>query len=162
MNCIRPSKVTKSGRTGCSQSSPNYWGRRPRPTTRRRRRAIQAPVARVARPPNCRPPIPPQGADCLAFRMKPRLNLLLMGLCVCSCTCPWPGPGPAPYCGTVKTKDSFALVQDNAAAPLWVDAGDFPGVLRAANDLCRDVGRVTGRTPPVSRGENAPGANVIL
>ena len=89
--------------------------------------------------------------------MKIRLSLLLMGLCVCSCTCPGPGPGPAPCCGTVKTKDSFAIVQDNAAAPLWLEAGDFPGVLRAANDLSQDVARVTGRTPPVSRGENAPG-----
>ena len=94
--------------------------------------------------------------------MKTRLNLLLMGLCVCSCTSPKPGPGPAPYCGTVKTKDSFAMVQDNAVAPIWVDAGDFPGVLRAANDLRQDVGRVTGRTPLVSRGENAPGVNVIV
>ncbi|MGA2541855.1 MAG: glycosyl hydrolase 115 family protein [Verrucomicrobiota bacterium] len=94
--------------------------------------------------------------------MKTRLNLLLLGLCVCSCTSPRPGPRPAPCCGTVKTKDSFAIVQDNAAAPLWVDAGDFPGVLRAANDLRQDVGRVTGRTPLVSREENAPGANVIL
>ena len=88
--------------------------------------------------------------------MQTRLSLLLLGLCVCSCTFPRTGPGPAPSCGTVKTKDSFAIVQDNAAAPLWVDAGDFPGVLRAANDLREDVGRVTGRTPSVSHGENAP------
>ncbi|MGA2556913.1 MAG: glycosyl hydrolase 115 family protein [Verrucomicrobiota bacterium] len=94
--------------------------------------------------------------------MKTRLSLFLMGLCVCSCTCPRPGPGPAPYCGTVKTKDNFAIVQGNAAAPLWLEAGDFPGVLRAANDLRQDVARVTGRTPPVNCGESAPGANVIL
>ncbi len=94
--------------------------------------------------------------------MKTRLSLLLLGLCLCSCTFPRTGPGPAPFCGTVKTKDSFAIVQDNAAAPLWVEAGDFPGVLRAANDLRRDVGRVTGRTPLVIQEENAPAANVIL
>ena len=53
-------------------------------------------------------------------------------------------------------------MQDKLAAPLWVDAGDFPGVLRAANDLQKDVARVTGQTPVVSHAPDGPGANAII
>jgi hypothetical protein len=43
-----------------------------------------------------------------------------------------------------------------------VDAGDFPGVLRAASDLQKDVARVTGVTPAVSLAAGAPGPNAII
>lgn len=39
------------------------------------------------------------------------------------------------------------LVEEGRAAPLWADAADWPGVLRAARDLQADVARVTGVTP---------------
>ena len=101
------------------------------------------------------PPIPPP-------KMKTRLSLPLIGL--------WMGAflprgfalGHAPYVETVKTKDSFAIVQDGLAADLWVDAGDFPGVLRAAGDLRKDVARVTGRTPAMAQAGTAPGPNPVI
>lgn len=70
--------------------------------------------------------------------------------------------GNAPYVDTVKAMDSFAIVQGALAAPIWVDANDFPGVLRAVNDLQKDVNRVTDRTPAISRATNAPGAEAII
>ncbi len=43
----------------------------------------------------------------------------------------------------------FPLVQRGAAAPIFVDAADHPGVLRVARDLQADVKRVTGVTATV-------------
>ncbi|MGD0307569.1 MAG: hypothetical protein ABSC71_22320, partial [Candidatus Acidiferrales bacterium] len=42
---------------------------------------------------------------------------------------------------------SFTVAQNGTAAKIYVDSGDYPGVLRAANDLAADINRVTGITP---------------
>jgi len=94
--------------------------------------------------------------------MKTRLSLPLIGLCICSFLPEVLALGHAPYVETVASKNSFAIVQDNVAAALWVDANDFPGVLRAAGDLQHDVARVTGRTPAIRLGTNGSGANAII
>ena len=53
---------------------------------------------------------------------------------------------------------AFPLVADERAAPLWHDASDHPGLLRAIGDLRDDIERVTGRRPALatSRPESAP------
>jgi hypothetical protein len=56
----------------------------------------------------------------------------------------------------------FPLVEHGAAARLFVDAQDFPGVIRALNDLRTDIGRVTGIVPAIAPQESALGANVII
>lgn len=45
-----------------------------------------------------------------------------------------------------QNKD-FCLADNGKAATIAVDANDWKGVLRAANDLCEDVNRVTGVPP---------------
>ena len=50
---------------------------------------------------------------------------------------------------TKHQQGTFALVQGKNATPLYVDSSDFPGVIRAANDLSKDIQNVTGITPPV-------------
>lgn len=57
-------------------------------------------------------------------------------------------------------KGSFALVRASSAAPIIVDAGDFKGVARAADDLQADVARVTGVKP--QRLATANGTNAVL
>ena len=47
--------------------------------------------------------------------------------------------------------DAFPLVRDGAAAPLIVEAGTDPAVVRAAGDLCSDTAGVTGVTPALER-----------
>jgi hypothetical protein len=42
---------------------------------------------------------------------------------------------------------AFPLVAKKHAAPLWYDAADFPGVVRAVGDLRADIERVTSRKP---------------
>jgi len=45
---------------------------------------------------------------------------------------------------------AFPLVAAGHEAPLWYDAADYPGVVRAIGDLQADIERVTSRKPPVS------------
>ncbi len=56
----------------------------------------------------------------------------------------------------------FSLVARNAAATLFVDSADFPGVVRAANDLQADIERVTNRVVAVAHDEKRLGSNVII
>ena len=70
--------------------------------------------------------------------------------------------GQTPYVESVKSRGSFTIVQDNAAATLHVDSGDHAGVIRAVNDLRADVARVTGITPAVRHQENGLGSNAII
>lgn len=56
---------------------------------------------------------------------------------------------------------AFPLVTSSTAAPLWFDAADHAGVLRALGDLKADIERVTGRAP--AAGPENPGvASVVI
>ena len=54
------------------------------------------------------------------------------------------------YITTRRQAGDFALVAKRLAAPLVVSAGDYPGAIRAADDLGGDIKRVTGVLPAVS------------
>ena len=43
--------------------------------------------------------------------------------------------------------DGVVVAAKGRAAPPLVSTGDFPGVLRAARDVQRDIGKVSGATP---------------
>ena len=55
--------------------------------------------------------------------------------------------GGPPVVSFAPSKGALALVEENRATPICVDAGDWPGVLRAAGDLQADIERVTGLRP---------------
>ncbi len=57
---------------------------------------------------------------------------------------------------------SFAIVSGGSAAVIQVDKDDWPGVVRAANDLRKDIERVTGVTPRMANGELARATNAII
>jgi hypothetical protein len=61
-----------------------------------------------------------------------------------------------------RAPDAFAIVQDKTAATIHVDAGDYPGVARAAADLQADIARVTDCTAKLVREEEGLGDNVIF
>src|SRR3989442_3770542 len=75
---------------------------------------------------------------------------------------------PAQMIGEDRYMDSayppgdFSIVTRNVDATLFVDSADFPGVVRAANDLQADIERVTNHTAAVAHGENNLGPNVIV
>lgn len=56
----------------------------------------------------------------------------------------------------------FIIVNANTTATIYVDAKDWPGVLRAANDLSNDIRDITGKTPKVISGGEFTGRNVII
>jgi len=48
---------------------------------------------------------------------------------------------------TAPSAAAFPLVTASGVAPLWFDAADWPGVVRAVGDLQADIERVTSRKP---------------
>jgi hypothetical protein len=55
--------------------------------------------------------------------------------------------GSPRYIEVTAGPDRVVLVARGVAAPIVVDAADWPGVRRAADDLQADIARVTGTTP---------------
>ncbi len=69
--------------------------------------------------------------------------------------------GEARYVENTPVSGSFELVGANVATIL-ADTNDWPGAVRAANDLQADVARVTGRTPTIVDSVKAAGKNVVI
>jgi hypothetical protein len=55
--------------------------------------------------------------------------------------------GDPQYISFAPQKGALALVRNGTSVPLQLDAGDHPGVVRAARDLQSDIERVTGVRP---------------
>ncbi len=70
--------------------------------------------------------------------------------------------GQAQYVESTPRSGSFAIAQNKHAAPLVVDAGDWPGVVRATHDLQADVRRVTDVTPVLTHDAGSLGASAII
>jgi len=70
--------------------------------------------------------------------------------------------GLASYVQTSPGQDSFPIVREKVAATIYVDAADYAGVVRAANDLNADVARVSGLTPEISHTQKTLGENTII
>src|SRR5213592_4276025 len=58
------------------------------------------------------------------------------------------------YVDSAYHPGDFSIVTRNAAATLLVDSADFPGVVRAVNDLQADIGRVTNHTIAIAHDVN--------
>ncbi|MDR3753017.1 MAG: glycosyl hydrolase 115 family protein [Terracidiphilus sp.] len=78
----------------------------------------------------------------------------------------WPAAGNAlggpKYVSTTSSPGAFVLAANGEAAPLVVSDEDWPGVVRAAGDLSRDIGRVTGHDAPLIKGRPAAGIDAVL
>src|ERR1035437_2575415 len=75
------------------------------------------------------------------------LNAANSGLCVVLLLTFGMNAHAMPRPGMVEfqaSRDSFCVVREGRASPIYVDPGDFPGVARAANDLAQDIERVSG------------------
>ncbi|MDH7599816.1 MAG: glycosyl hydrolase 115 family protein, partial [Sedimentisphaerales bacterium] len=70
--------------------------------------------------------------------------------------------GQQRYITERPTDGSFAIVDGQELANIFVDINDWPGVLRAANDLGSDIERVTGRRPIVTSDRQLLAGNVIV
>src|SRR5712691_2852294 len=66
------------------------------------------------------------------------------------------------YMDSAYHPGDFSIVTRNVSATLFVDSADFPGVVRAANDLQADIERVTNHTVAIAyEGKNLR-SNVII
>jgi Glycosyl hydrolase family 115/Gylcosyl hydrolase family 115 C-terminal domain len=65
------------------------------------------------------------------------------------------------YVTTTSTPGAFALASGGRSATIYVSGKDFPGVIRAANDLRADVERVTGDAPRVVA-DSMPSGQVVI
>ena len=72
------------------------------------------------------------------------------------------GLGQEQYVSTKAVTNGFALVKDQHAAQLYVDASDYAGVLRAVGDLREDLRRVTDCTATIVHETHSLGANPML
>jgi hypothetical protein len=70
--------------------------------------------------------------------------------------------GQAQYVRTAREPGSFPLVQSRRAAAIWIDSGDWPGVIRAANDLKSDIARVTGIQASIWNNTDQLGKHAII
>jgi hypothetical protein len=70
--------------------------------------------------------------------------------------------GQPRYVDAAARPGSFAIAQGKTVAAIYVDAADYPGVVRAAGDLQADIERVTGLKPAIANGDKNLGANVII
>ncbi len=88
--------------------------------------------------------------------MTTRFRLTPLALCIAACCIPL--VRAAPSLGLAETfvvsdaasSGSFPLVTSERVAPLWYDAAEWPGVIRAVGDLQADIERVTSRKPAAS------------
>ncbi len=87
---------------------------------------------------------------------------LLLGFCLLASVHQSIALGGPPYVENTASPGDFGVVQGNAAAPVYVDTNDYAGVIIAANNLCADVNRVTGRTPSMVNTEENLGTNAII
>ena len=65
------------------------------------------------------------------------------------------------YVTSKKGNAQFVLSENGESAPLYISSKDYPGVIRALNDLQEDVGRVTNAKPEVSL-DKIPHASEIV
>jgi len=70
--------------------------------------------------------------------------------------------GQSRYVAMIPSKGGFPIAQGTTFASIYVDRNDYPGVVRAVNDLQTDISRVTGQKPTVGNVADGLGANVII
>lgn len=70
--------------------------------------------------------------------------------------------GEAAFVETAATPGDFALCDNHQTAAVLRDTNDWPGVIRAASDLCADIHRVTGQSPERASIPEAAGPNAVI
>ena len=92
----------------------------------------------------------PNESVCLAFRaMAVRFEACALAIVLGSLALPWNvfALGEARYVDTEYDPRNFVIVHAQQAAPVYVDANDYPGVVRAVGDLRSDIQKVTDCLP---------------
>ncbi|MFO1514428.1 MAG: glycosyl hydrolase 115 family protein [Verrucomicrobiota bacterium] len=105
---------------------------------------------------------PPSNALMMARNLTRRTTLLPM---VALLLVAPPGAlaiGQAHFVENTPSEGSFPITRGGIATSVYVDANDWPGVVRAAGDLCLDVTRVSGIAPKLVHDEKSTGNTTIV
>lgn len=70
--------------------------------------------------------------------------------------------GDAAYVDSRFKRGSFVLVGEKSQAQIYVDSNDYPGVVKAAHDLQRDVEKVTGKNLALINNRQEMGKSVVI
>ena len=81
------------------------------------------------------------------LHVSARWRALGIVLCLLTLRCQSLALGHSHYFETTASRGSFVIAQKQKLASIYVDANDYPGVIRVATDLQADVERVTSRKP---------------
>ena len=96
------------------------------------------------------------------FSVAAIISRMSSALLALSCALPAHALGQKPFVSFDRADASaVALVDAGHAATLYVDASDYPGVLRAAGDLQTDIARVSGVHANLQK-TAADGADVVI
>ena len=57
--------------------------------------------------------------------------------------------GEKSHVASTPTVGAFPLATTTAAAPLYIDSADWPGVIHAVSNLASDIDQVTNHTPEI-------------
>lgn len=95
----------------------------------------------------------------LLFRHKLKLFLLFLAI-ICSSQRAL-ALGEAHFVEEASSPGSFSLFNKNPA-PIIVSTNDWFGVVRAANDLSADIGRVTGKSSTIYNESKSVGKNAVI
>lgn len=66
------------------------------------------------------------------------------------------------YISESKSENSFSIAEKGEAAQMLIDSKDFPGVIRAFEDLQDDIFKVSGVKPPLEYNKSSKKENVII
>ena len=92
----------------------------------------------------------------------PRIQLQVLFLILLASPLSGFAIGQPQYVRATPSADGFTLARSGAAATLYVDSADDPGVIHAAHELQADIRRVTGMEAPLKIGGRLPQGNVVL
>ncbi len=70
--------------------------------------------------------------------------------------------GQTQYVRTAPEPGSLPIVHSGSAATIYIDPGDWPGLIRAANNLKSDIARVTGIQTSISNNTDHLGKHAII
>ena len=97
------------------------------------------------------------------LRLVAIYSALALSLAITLCPNAAHALGEPKYVRTSAIAGDFTLAANGQAAPLFVSDQDWPGVVRATDDLSQDIERVTGRVAPlVKSADQAKGDIVII
>jgi hypothetical protein len=87
---------------------------------------------------------------------------LIIVLCLFTFSCDVLSIGQQRYITDTASCGDFVLAEKGETATIYVDSGDWPGVIRAAGDLQADINRVTGKSPAIINEANGLSKNAVI